>query len=110
ASGTAEIGGVQMIKLRTTIPFESVPPFSKGTIWVKRANYVPVRIAARKGKISWRMDLHWLSPTKANLALLRVPIPAGFRRVPIKRLSDQSSQSCTVSSSHPHKQVCTHSG
>jgi hypothetical protein len=28
----------------------------------------------------WRADISWLRPTKANLALLRVPIPAGFRR------------------------------
>ncbi|HET7018740.1 MAG TPA: hypothetical protein VFI65_32775 [Streptosporangiaceae bacterium] len=108
-SGTAEIDGVETIKLTTTSSLEAGPG-SKGAIWVKRADFVPVRMIVGKGANSWRADLHWLRPTKANQALLRVPIPHGFRRVPLSKIDTSSGESCTVSSAHPHKQVCTHSG
>jgi hypothetical protein len=108
-TGSAEINGVPTIRLRTTISFETGPG-SKGTIWVKRTNFVPVRIEVGKGGSSWRMDLQWLRPTKPNRAQLRVPIPHGFHRVSINRLAGSSSETCQGSSSHPHKMVCKHSG
>jgi len=108
ASGTTEIDGVKTIKLTTTSAFEAGPG-SKGAIWVKRTDFAPVRIAVGKGANSWRMDLQWLRPTKANQALLRVPIPHGFRRVPLSQINKTSSGSCHASSARPHKTICTHS-
>jgi len=53
--------------------------------WVSASTYLPVRIRmdATSSPRWWdQEDFLWVRPTKANLAMLRVPIPAGFRRVP----------------------------
>jgi hypothetical protein len=42
---------------------------------------VRIRMDATSNPRWWdQEDFTWAQPTKANLALLRVPIPAGFRR------------------------------
>jgi hypothetical protein len=48
------------------------------TLWVNPTTYLPVRFTV--GPL--QNDFQWLRPTPANLALLRVPVPAGFRQVP----------------------------
>ena len=48
------------------------------TFWVNPANYLPVR--ANLGPR--QTDFHWLAPTPANLAQLKVTVPAGFKQVP----------------------------
>jgi hypothetical protein len=113
-SGTAQINGIQTVKLTTSGSFLE-PPIKHATIWVKRSDYVPVRIVERLQSGTTRVDLSWLQPTKPNLAMLEVPIPASFRKVPFSQLDGRSSESgpsvsCSISSSHPHKQTCTHSG
>jgi hypothetical protein len=108
-SGTAQINGIQTIKLKTSASYTE-PPVKHATIWVKRSDYAPVRLVERLFTNTIRTDVSWLPPTKSNLAMLRVPIPPGFRKVPFSQLADVSSGSCHVSSSHLHKQACTHSG
>jgi len=56
----------------------------RSVYWVSSSTYLPVRILteATSSPRWWdQEDFRWVQPTKANLALLRVPIPAGFRRV-----------------------------
>lgn len=113
-AGTAQINGIQTIKLKAS-PSLLAPPFLTKTIWVKRSDYVPVRtvetlLASKKHTATTQTDVSWLRPTRANLAMLRVPIPPGFRKVPFSKLNGYSSGSCHVSSSHSHKQTCTRSG
>ena len=50
------------------------------TLWVDSATYLPVRLALSHAE---QTDFGWLKPTPANLALLRVKVPAGFRNVQI---------------------------
>lgn len=49
------------------------------TVWVDPAAYLPVRLDL--GQII-QTNFQWLPPTPANLALVNVPVPAGFRQVP----------------------------
>jgi hypothetical protein len=107
-SGTARINGIPTIKLETSASFVS-PPIKHATIWVKRSDYAPVRMVEDMTSGTVRTDVSWLPPTKANLAMLRVPIPPGFRKVPISQLAPTKSETCRSGSSHPHKQTCTKS-
>jgi hypothetical protein len=52
------------------------------TYWVNATTYLPFRFTAARGGPTLQMNLRWLPPTAANLALLNVPIPAGFTQVP----------------------------
>jgi len=45
---------------------------------VNPATYLPVRL--KLGGL--QTDFQWLSPTPAGLALLNMPVPAGFHQVP----------------------------
>lgn len=108
-AGTGQVNGIPTTKLRTTTSLANLPPGSHETIWVNRTDYAPVQLVLKSHALSNRVNLSWLRPTKANLALLRVHIPPGFRRVAFGKLSGTSSETCRVSSSHPHKQSCTHS-
>ena len=60
------------------------------TIWVSPATYLPVRAVVRFpfGKLAFRKtaDISWLRPTAQDLGKLAVPVPAGFRHVPLGRL------------------------
>lgn len=57
------------------------------TIWVNPRTYLPVRVVVRLAAglpVTQRtVDITWLAPTAQNLAKLAVPIPAGFRQVPL---------------------------
>jgi hypothetical protein len=64
------INGIDTIKITgTSGPF---------TFWVNPVNYLPVR--ANLGQR--QTDFRWLPASPANLARLKVTVPAGFRRVP----------------------------
>ena len=52
------------------------------TLWVSPATYLPVRAIFTFGPKPTQTDFSWLAPTPANLALLHVSVPAGFRQVP----------------------------
>jgi hypothetical protein len=57
------------------------------TIWVRPGTDLPIRVVVRSapGEPAFRMtaNITWLRPTTQNLAKLAVPIPTGFRRVPL---------------------------
>jgi hypothetical protein len=85
--GNQQVNGIEAIKL-----IRRIAGGYTTTLWVDPASYLPVRIAygypAGHGKtVTETVDLHWLAPTKANLARLhaaeqRGAIPAGFRTLP----------------------------
>ncbi len=76
ACGAYTVAGRQMVDGIDTIKITGASsPF---TFWVNPVNYLPVR--ANLGQR--QTDFHWLAPTPANLARLKVAVPAGFRQVP----------------------------
>jgi hypothetical protein len=89
-AGRQQVDGVDAIKL-TTPP---VSPASE-TIWVSPGTYLPLRVVIRSDGphhglilnnqvvLLATADITWLPPTAQNLAKLTVPIPAGFRHVPV---------------------------
>ncbi len=50
------------------------------TLWVDSASYLPVRLTLSHAE---QTDFGWLKPTPANLSLLQVKVPAGFRNVQV---------------------------
>jgi hypothetical protein len=55
------------------------------TLWVDPRTYLPVRIDSAVTTVAGRptqTDFRWLRPAPANLAHLKLQIPAGFRQVP----------------------------
>jgi hypothetical protein len=82
-AGRQRVDGTEAIELTS----HRGSPISE-TIWVSQSTYLPVRVVVRLsfGKLPGReqtADFTWLPPTAQNLARLTVPIPAGFRRVPV---------------------------
>jgi hypothetical protein len=79
-AGRQHVDGIDAIELTS----RAASPISE-TIWVSPDTYLPVRVVARPlaGQVgpAQTADITWLRPTAQNLALLAVPIPAGFRRV-----------------------------
>jgi hypothetical protein len=53
------------------------------TLWVNAATFLPVRVTVSGWKIPDRTttDFGWLKPAPANLAMLRVKVPAGLHEV-----------------------------
>jgi hypothetical protein len=86
--GTLAVAGRQRAGGIETIELASRPdsPISE-TIWVSPGTYLPVRVVIRPASGQpgpWQIaDISWLEPTAQNLARLAVPIPPGFRRVPL---------------------------
>ena len=75
ACGAYTVAGRQVIDGINTIKITGASgPF---TFWVDPATYLPVRA------ILWQRqtDFHWLPATPANLAQLKLTVPAGFRHV-----------------------------
>jgi hypothetical protein len=77
-SGRQLIDGIDAIKL-TSGPGSFLPE----TIWVNPDTYLPIRVVVRLGSGTQTANIAWLQPTRQNLADLTVPIPAGFRQVPL---------------------------
>jgi hypothetical protein len=77
-AGHERVNGVEAIKLTSTRN-----SFIAETIWVGPGTYLPVRIVVRQRGVQQEADITWLTPTPQNLATLTVPIPAGFREVPL---------------------------
>jgi hypothetical protein len=89
-AGRQRVDGIDAIKL--TSPAQS-PAFE--TVWVSPGTYLPVRVVVRSYGphhgvflndqlvLLATADITWLPPTPQNLARLTVPVPAGFRRVPL---------------------------
>jgi hypothetical protein len=80
--GRQRVDGIEAIEL-TGRPNSKISE----TIWVSPRTYLPVRVVIRpapgKSGPGQAADIAWLKPTAQNLAKLTVPIPAGFRQVPL---------------------------
>jgi hypothetical protein len=72
--GRQRVDGVDAIKITGNRGLD--------TLWVNPATYLPVRAIFTFGRVRVQTDFRWLSPTRARLARLGVPVPAGFRQVP----------------------------
>jgi hypothetical protein len=77
--GNGTVNGVPTVKLSGD--FQGGPA---ATYWVNTRTFLPFRFTAPRGGgapvLEWNMQ--WLPATAANLAKLKVPIPAGFTQVP----------------------------
>src|SRR5690349_7951346 len=71
-AGRTRVDGAAAIVLTGTQRMANLPI----TLYVSPATYLPVRIVIG----GLRQDYRWLAPTAANLAMLKVRIPPGFRR------------------------------
>jgi len=76
--GHTRLRGQRAIKLAETRSgiFAGHPVF----LWVSTATYLPLRMIWVTGEFTEADNWYYLPPTKANLAHLRVPIPAGYPR------------------------------
>jgi hypothetical protein len=94
--GSLKVAGRQQVDGVDAIELTSSPdsPASE-TIWVSPGTYLPLRVVVRSDGphhglilnnqvvLLATADITWLPPTSQNLARLTVPIPAGFRHVPV---------------------------
>src|ERR1017187_6333606 len=90
--GTERVNGVDTIKLvsvGTLTEPKGVTITTTTTLWVDSVNYLPVRwqfasdaSASQQPASQGPVDISWLAPTSANLALLTVQIPPGFTQIP----------------------------
>src|ERR1022692_2428209 len=90
--GTERVNGVDTIKLvsvGTLTEPKGVTITTTTTLWVDSVNYLPVRwqfasdaSASQQPGSQGPVDISWLAPTSANLALLTVQIPPGFTQIP----------------------------
>jgi hypothetical protein len=94
--GTLAVAGRQRVDGIEAIELTSPPDKPSVTIWVSPGTYLPVRVVVRSAFhhaffvggqtiLQLTADITWLRPTAQNLAKLTVPIPAGFRHVPLDK-------------------------
>lgn len=91
ACGMFTVAGRQWVDGVDAIKLAGHPPAAGTAIWVDPRSYLPVRLTGqvqlsvggtgRQPTGTLTIDFRWLPPTKANLAELTAPIPAGFREV-----------------------------
>jgi len=92
--GTLAVAGRQRVDGIAAIELTSrrTSPISE-TIWVSPGTYLPVRVVVRSAPgmpvLRQTADITWLPPTPQNLAKLTVPVPAGFRQVPLAKILQQ---------------------
>jgi len=56
------------------------------TWWVDPVTYLPVQTLNVQAGLTYQVDYGFLAPTPANIARLKVTIPAGFTRTPTQKL------------------------
>jgi hypothetical protein len=92
-AGRATVDGVRTIEIVNLAASASV----RVDYWVSPQTYLPVRLVydtdtgnTQPGvdRTDEQTDFRWLAPTKANLALLDVRVPAGFRKDPYQILTN----------------------
>jgi hypothetical protein len=88
--GSLTVAGRPTVDGTETIELTSRPgSLISEAIWVSPSTYLPVRVttksAAGFAPTEQTADFTWLPPTAQNLAKLTVPIPAGFRKVPLSQ-------------------------
>jgi hypothetical protein len=93
SEGNVDVDGVSAIKLVSVLSRPQVGGarlVRKFTLLVNPATYLPVRWlmsvtvtqpGGQTSRTAFSYNVSWLPPTRANLASLQVPIPAGFTRV-----------------------------
>ena len=87
--GMQHVDGVNALKLVAVQRQRegNTPATISTTIWVNPTTYLPVRLTTQWIRpivsVPMRFDIRWLPPTRANLALLRVRIPAGYTQIHI---------------------------
>ena len=89
SEGMQQVDGVNALKLVSVQHSRFGPKRTPATtvtiIWVDPATYLPVRLTTQQTRpeasVPMRLDFRWLPPTRANLALLTVRIPAGYTQV-----------------------------
>jgi hypothetical protein len=75
--GRARVDGQPAIELKEDGYRKGIPESLPGRLWVNAQTYLPIRLVFGGSTVQ---DFRYLPPTPANLALLRVPIPAGYPR------------------------------
>jgi len=70
AAGRQELGGVDALKI--------TGGSGQIMLWVNPRTYLPIRLE-QGGLI--QVNFQWLAPTRANLAMLNMPVPASFHQV-----------------------------
>lgn len=80
---TTRIDGQTVLEL-TTRPKDAAKG-STETWWVSPATYLPVRTLTTNSGVTIEVDYGFLPPTPANLANVKVTIPAGFTQTPATR-------------------------
>jgi hypothetical protein len=86
ACGQFVVAGKQRLDGTETIKLVDVPSRQRGyrpqTVWVDPSTYRPVAMEYTDFPgTEAHTTFEWLPPTKANLANLNVPVPAGFKQV-----------------------------
>jgi hypothetical protein len=107
--GIFAVAGRDSVNGNETIELKSRPgSYFNETIWVRPGTDLPVRLVVRSapGQPAFRMtaDITWLPLTTQNLAKLTVPIPAGFRRVPLTEAIGQTV--LWAQGGHGPKMIC----
>ena len=69
-AGKQLLGGVEALKI--------TGGSGQITLWVNPATYLPMRL--EQGRLV-QVNFQWLAPTRANLAMLNMPVPASFHQV-----------------------------
>jgi hypothetical protein len=59
---------------------------SETTFWVDPGSYLPVQMLSHSPGVTVQVDYAFLPPTAANIAQLKVTVPAGFTRTPTQEL------------------------
>jgi len=78
--GETVLNGQTVLELTTRSKDSSTG--SGETWWVNPATWLPVRTLTINSAVSIQVDYAFLPPTPANIAELKVTIPAGFTRTP----------------------------
>jgi hypothetical protein len=90
-TGQQRVNGTEAIEL-TSSPGSPVSE----TIWVSPGTYLPVRVvihpAPGQPVLAQTAEITWLPATAQNLARLTVPVPAGFRQVPLAQADTPTMQ------------------
>ena len=88
--GRQRVDGIEALRLVSTR--HMLPASEQLDLWVNTKTYLPVRVQWNHSPLPWNrggvIDFTWLPPTPANLAKLRVSVPARLSAVRLPRGSE----------------------
>jgi hypothetical protein len=90
------LAGTEAVKMVIDVGGAASSVRTSGTLWVSESTFLPIEaiftsvIAGRETSLT--VQYAWLPPTNANLALLDVPIPAGFKIVQFAEFGSASAE------------------